>query len=212
MIELLYYDKDKAVAIKPVGVSSEGEGMPLLVQRALEEKGVNCTVYPLHRLDIAVGGVMIFALNKATAGKMSEAIVSGEGIKKEYFAVVHGIPQERNGIMQDLLFKDSRANKSYIVKRERKGVKKASLEYEVLETCGDLSLVRVLLHTGRTHQIRGQFAGRKMPLYADGKYGGRDNGKIALYSCRITLPDGVFFESFPPRSHPWELFDFFENA
>lgn len=203
---LLYYDKDKAFALKPVGISSEGEGMPALVQAELAGKGVTAQVYPLHRLDTAVGGVMVFALNKKTAADISGKIAEGAGIKKEYLAVVYGCPQERNGVYEDLLFKDSRANKSYVVKRERKGVKKASLEYEVLGEAEGLSLVRILLHTGRTHQIRVQFSSRKMPLYGDGKYGGRGNGGIALFSHRITLDSGEAVEQLPGNTYPWSLF------
>ena len=207
-LEILHFDKDKAVAIKPVGVSSEGdEGMPGIVQKALLEKGVKCTVFPLHRLDTAVGGVMIFALNKSYAAKMS-AEIAQNNLKKEYLAVIHGCPEEKNGVFKDLLFKDSRKNKSFIVNRMRKGVKEASLEYSVLEEQGGLSLVRILLHTGRTHQIRVQFSGRKMPLFADGKYGGKENGNIGLFSHRLTLPDGQVFEALPKGGKPWDNFEF----
>ena len=212
---ILYYDKNKAVALKPVGVSSEGEeGMPGLVKKALSKKGIETDVFPLHRLDVAVGGVMVFALTKKYAAKMSEIIsreaaseIKEKTFKKEYLAVVHGCPEEKIGVFEDLLFKDSRANKSFIVQRMRKGVKKASLEYEVLAKKESLSLVRILLHTGRTHQIRVQFSGRKMPLWGDGKYGGRDNGSIALFSYRLTLPDGQVFTVLPEKIAPWNMFE-----
>lgn len=205
-LEFLHFDRDIAVVIKPVGISSEGEaGMPGLIKNALFEKGVSCTVYPLHRLDTAVGGVMVFALNKTAAAKMSAEIAENR-LKKEYLAVVHGTPDEKNGVFKDLLFKDSRKNKSFIVNRMRKGVKEASLEYEVVGESEGLSLVRVLLHTGRTHQIRVQFSGRKMPLFGDGKYGAKDNSDIALFSFRITLPDGRVFSAQPKEGKPWSVF------
>ncbi len=206
-LEFLHFDRDIAVVIKPVGASSEGEeGMPGLVKTALSQKGVSCAVYPLHRLDTAVGGVMVFALNKNAAAKLSADIAANK-LKKEYLAVVHGTPDEKNGVFKDLLFKDSRKNKSFIVNRMRKGVKEASLEYEVLEEKEGLSLVRILLHTGRTHQIRVQFSGRKMPLFGDGKYGAKDNADIALFSYRLTLPDGRIFSATPKGQKPWSLFE-----
>lgn len=210
-VEILYYDRNFAVAVKPVGVISEGEeGMPGLVKRTLAQKGLNFAVYPLHRLDTAVGGVMIFALNKAAAAKMSAEIAQNL-LKKEYIAVVHGCPSEKNGVFNDLLFKDSRKNKSFIVNRMRKGVKEASLEYTVLEEKEGLSLVRILLHTGRTHQIRVQFSGRKMPLFGDGKYGGRDNCEIALFCFKITLPNGESFTAMPQKTKPWDRFEAIEK-
>jgi len=205
-VEFLHIDRNIAVVIKPVGISSEGEeGMPGLLKAALAQKGVSCTVYPLHRLDTAVGGVMVFALNKTTAAKISADIAENK-LKKEYLAVVHGSPAEKNGVFKDLLFKDSRKNKSFIVNRMRKGVKEASLEYEVLGEAEGLSLVRILLHTGRTHQIRVQFSGRKMPLFGDGKYGAKDNSDIALFSYRLTLSDGQVFSAQPGEVKPWNLF------
>ena len=206
-LEFLHIDRNLAVVIKPIGVASEGEeGMPGVVKTALSEKGINCTVYPLHRLDTAVSGVMVFALNKTSAAKLSADIAENK-MQKEYLAVVHGSPDEKSGVFKDLLFKDSRKNKSFIVNRMRKGVKEASLEYEVLGEKNGLSLVRVLLHTGRTHQIRVQFSGRKMPLYGDGKYGAKDNDNIALFSFRITLPSGETFSAKPQNKGPWNMFD-----
>ena len=201
---ILHINKNLVFALKPVGVSSEKD-MPELLKNALKEKGEKEEIYLLHRLDMAVGGIMVFARNKQTAGKLGDKIAKGEGIKKEYLAVVHGCPETPAGIMQDLLFKDSRINKSYVVKRERKGVKKASLEYEVISSKNGLSLVKILLHTGRTHQIRVQFSSRKMPLFGDGKYGGKDNAEIALYSYKITEEQSVTAPQ--PTGKPWDMFD-----
>ena len=126
-------------------------------------------------------------------------------------AVVSGKPDESNGVFEDLLFKDSSKNKSYVVRRERKGVKKAKLEYELLASNGDMSLVSVLLHTGRSHQIRVQFSSRKMPLIGDGKYGSKDNRcTVALWSGEIEFTynhDKLSFLSKPDNTkYPWNLF------
>ena len=127
-------------------------------------------------------------------------------IDKVYLAVVEGNPAEDRGVYEDLLFKDSRKNKSFVVKRLRKGVKKASLEYEVMDTAKAhgkiLTLVKIKLHTGRTHQIRVQFSSRKMPLCGDGKYGSKDNRcTVALWSHCISLQLGkidISASSMPP--------------
>ena len=209
MTEILYYDKDIVACVKPFGADSEKD-MPEIIRAKLEEKGIkNDGVFPVHRLDKPVGGVMIYALNKLAASKLSEQIARG-GIKKEYLAVVHGAPAEDEGIFEDLLFKDSKHNKSYVVKRDRKGVKKASLFYEVIGKTEQFSLVRVKLNTGRSHQIRVQFASRKMPLAGDGKYGSKLNGcDAALFSYKITLENGKAFEVLPPQGkYPWNMFEY----
>ena len=206
MVKVLYRDKNIAVCVKPAGVSSEGEGIPLLLKKELEKGGVKTEVYPLHRLDVPVGGVMVFALNKASAAELSEKIAAGE-MQKEYIAVVHGEPEAESGEFEDLLFKDSRKNKSFVVKRERRGVKRASLEYSVIDKKDGFSLVKIRLKTGRSHQIRVQFSSRKMPLAGDGKYGSKVNCNIALFSCGITLPDGKSFYCLPESTFPWNIFE-----
>ena len=106
---------------------------------------------------------------------------------KEYVALVHGAPPE-TGDWTDILFKDSSKNKVFVVKKERKGVKKARLEFTRL-TDADPSLVRIRLHTGRSHQIRVQFASRGFPLVGDRKYGGKDEHSAPmLFSCKLTFP------------------------
>ena len=197
-MEILFSDKDLAVAVKPVGVSSEDQpgGMPELLRIALGGE-----VYPIHRLDLNVGGVMVYARTKAAAAALSKAVQEGTRVK-EYRAMVHGTPPE-SGVWQDLLFKDSRKNKVFVVKRERKGVKKASLEFIRL-TCTDPALVHIKLHTGRSHQIRVQFASRGFPLVGDHKYGSRDAAAAPLlYSSRISFPwkgKTMTFERFPEWS------------
>lgn len=186
MLEILYSDHDIAVIIKPAGVLSEdGEGSVCELIR--ESLGVE-KVYPIHRLDRDVGGVMVYALSKKAAASLSRAVAEN-ALEKVYLAVVHGTPAEKCGVYSDLLFKDSKKNKSFVVKRERKGVRYAELSYEVLTAAVDRSLVRVKLHTGRSHQIRVQFSSRGMPLFGDRKYGAQDEEKqIALFSHSLTFP------------------------
>ena len=192
-MEILFSDKNIAVCIKPVGLDSEQE-----VPHALLEI-LGGEVFPLHRLDKNVGGVMVYARTKAAAAEFSRMIQEGK-LVKEYVAMVHGTPPE-NGDWQNLLWKDSRKNKVFIVKRERKGVKAARLEYTRL-TGTDPALVRVRLHTGRSHQIRVQFASRGFPLVGDHKYGSRDEiAAPLLFSYRITFPymgSERSFEQLPP--------------
>lgn len=185
-MEILFEDNDILVCIKPVGIVSQsdanGESMITLLG---EHTGG--TVYPLHRLDREVGGVMVYAKSHFAASALSKDIAEHK-FKKEYMALVHGRPECDCGEMRDLLFKDSRKNKSFVVKRMRKGVKEALLEYKVLNSKDGLSLVKVILHTGRTHQIRVQFASRKMSLVGDRKYGANDGFKdIGLWSYKITF-------------------------
>lgn len=205
MVELLYSDNDIAVCIKPVGVSSEAEGLCDMLKQQL-----GAEVYPVHRLDTGVGGVMVYALNNKAAAALSADIQRGALIK-EYVAVVYGAPTEERGVYEDFLFHDRRRNKSFVVGRKRAGVKEASLEYFTAEKTDELSLVAIKLHTGRTHQIRVQFSSRKTPLYGDGKYGGRsEKSGIALFSRRITFnhpktKQRLCFEAFPCGT-PWDIF------
>ena len=211
-LNILYEDSAITVCVKPVGVLSEDAPDEKGIIGLLSEK-TGKKLHLLHRLDRNVGGIMVFANNPKSAAVLSKAIADGE-LKKEYMLVCDGIPQEASGVYKDLLFKDSRKNRSYVVNRMRKGVKDASLEYEVLNKTDNKALVRVLLHTGRTHQIRVQFSSRKLCLTGDIKYGSKDrtNCEIALYSYKITFnhpttKEEMIFESFPDHSkYPWNLF------
>lgn len=179
-MDILYSDKNIAVCLKPVGLDSE-TAVPMQLKEILGGE-----IFTLHRLDKNVGGVMVYARNKTTAAKLSTAIQNGTMIK-EYVAKVHGIVPEKD-IWEDLLWKDSTKNKVFVVKRERKGVKKAKLEFERL-TDTDPSLVHIRLYTGRSHQIRVQFSSRGYPLVGDHKYGSKDEATIPyLYSCKISFP------------------------
>lgn len=191
-MEILYSDGDLAAVVKPAGLDSEHD-MPQAIIQAL---GGEC--YPIHRLDKNVAGVMVYGRSKAGAAALSKLVQEGQ-FQKEYRCLVHGTPPDA-GTWEDLLFKDSRKNKVFVVKRERKGVKKACLSFRRC-TAGPESLIHVSLHTGRSHQIRVQFASRGFPLVGDHKYGARDEAKAPmLYSCRIQFPwKGKMqcFSSFP---------------
>ena len=186
-MKILFEDDSIIVCIKPVGIQSQSDstGKESMITILSEHTGGE--IFPLHRLDRDVGGVMVYAKTKFAAAGISKEI-QAHNFKKEYLALVHGKPLEQSGEMKDLLFKDSRKNKSFVVDRMRKGVKEALLSYEVITSENGFSVVRVLLHTGRTHQIRVQFASRKMPLAGDRKYGGKDAfNEIGLWSYLISF-------------------------
>lgn len=189
---VLHSDRDFVVCIKPVGLDSEQQ-----VPAQLKEQ-LGGEVFPVHRLDLNVGGVMVYARTKQAAAALSKAVQDGAMVK-EYVAMVHGQPPQ-TGDWEDLLWKDSKKNKVFVVDRKRAGVKPARLEYRVLNP-GETSLVRVRLHTGRSHQIRVQFSSRGYPLVGDHKYGSRDPRKEPmLFSCCITFPwkgQEQKFETFP---------------
>ncbi len=210
-MEILFKNSNIIVAVKPVGIPTETRGDEKCITDILGEQQ-KTDIHLLHRLDRNVGGVMVFATNKNAAAKLSAQIQS-RAFQKEYLAVVDSAFQQKSGEMKDLLFKDSKRNRSFVVDRMRKGVKEASLQYSVLAEENDKSLVNVLLHTGRTHQIRVQFASRKAPLTGDGKYGSHDNGAdIALWSHKITFINPsdnkeISFSSYPDgEKYPWNLF------
>ncbi len=188
-MEILFKDEHIVVCIKPSGLLSAKDvsGKPNMTDALCEELNSE-TVYTVHRLDREVSGVMVFALTSSAAARLSADAADHTRFVKEYMAVVSGCPKEQSGVFEDLLFKDSSKNKSYVVKKMRRGVKKAKLSYEVVKNFGNNTLVKVRLFTGRTHQIRVQFASRKMPIVGDRKYGGVPNEKgIALYSVGISF-------------------------
>ena len=211
-MEILFTHTDFVVCVKPVGLDSEQE-MPKALKDALGGE-----IFPLHRLDKNVGGLMVYARNRSAAAALSKCIQEGHMVK-EYVALVHGTPPE-SATWKDLLFKDSRKNKVFVVKRPRTGVKEASLEFTRLSlnippslrtspqtgvaiSSPDIrSLVRIKLHTGRSHQIRVQFSSRGFPLVGDHKYGSRaEETAPMLYSCALTFPhkgQTHRFEHLPP--------------
>lgn len=220
-MKILFEDNNLIICIKPVGILSQrdesgNENMQDILDKYFISQNSNSKAYVVHRLDKGVGGVMVYSKNQKTAAKLSSIITAGN-FTKEYLAVINGVPDEPVAVLKDFLFKDSRKNKSYVVKKMRKGVKEASLEYNLIKTCdskyGNISLIKVKLHTGRTHQIRVQFASRKMPLLGDGKYGSRDsNLNISLWSHHISFLHPVTNKLIDcyadmPDSFPWNLFN-----
>lgn len=199
MIDILYEDEYLLVCLKPVGLlsqpdvsGSEENMLAALSEQLAVRDGREPYIGLVHRLDRGVGGVMVFAKRQDVAGALSAA-VANRTLTKQYLAVVHGKPEERGGVWKDFLYKDAAKNKTFVVDRQRKGVKEASLAYKTLATldstpAGQCSLLHIQLHTGRTHQIRVQTSSRGMPLVGDGKYGARDHGlSVGLWSYRLTF-------------------------
>ena len=212
-MKILYEDNQIIVCLKPAGVLSqngEGENMISLLNEHFLHNGEKCGAYPVHRLDRETAGVMVFAKNAKSAAVLSKQIEQNT-VKKRYYAVIKGVPEEKSGILKDLLFRDKQKNKSFTVKRMRKGVREASLEYVVIGENGGFSMVEILLHTGRTHQIRVQFSSRKMPLSGDGRYGG-GSGNLALFAHTLEFSHPVsgekmvFSDKPDMTAEPWNMF------
>ena len=203
---VLWEDEALIVCRKPAGVISEGSGMPELLKEQTGAKEIFC----VHRLERETAGLMVYAKTKRAAAALSAAIEAGK-LEKRYLAVVQGAPPAE-GEMQDLLFRDKAKNKSYVVTRMRKGVREARLRYETLQQIEGFSLVRVELLTGRSHQIRVQFASRGFPLLGDSRYGGSHRElPLALYSAALRFPhplsgEILSFSSAPPEEAPWTWF------
>ena len=215
-LRVLYADPSVVVCEKPVGCLSEpgtGRNLPDLVRDWLTARGENGEVRTVHRLDKAVGGLMVLARTQAAAASLIGQIAAHTA-EKEYLAVLRGTPERDEAVLEDLLFHDSRTNKTFVVTRPRKGVREAKLSYRVLGRAGTeeapLTLVRVRLYTGRTHQIRAQFSHRGMPLLGDIRYGSRAGHGPALFSCFLAFDhpetgDRMRFELLP-EGEPWERF------
>ena len=207
-MELIYVDDHIVGGIKPPRVLSTDEpgGMPELVRLALGDEKAD--VRTVHRLDRVVSGLMVLARDPQTASELSRQIRDGE-FDKEYLAVVHGAP-EAQGRLTDLLLRDKRERKTYVVTEPAKGVQEAVLDYQVLAFDRDLSKVAIQLITGRTHQIRAQFSSRGYPLVGDRKYSeNEDDCEIALWSHRIEFTHPVtkermVFQKQPPQIFPWD--------
>ncbi len=207
-MEFLYLDDDIVVCIKPARVLSTDEpgGLPDLVREALGDPKAD--VRTVHRLDRVVAGLMVLARNAKAASELSRQIRDDE-FEKEYLAVVHGRPEEDSGTLRDLLGRDKARKMTYVAQEPAKGVQEAVLDYQVLSTASEMSRVQIRLHTGRTHQIRVQFASRGMPLVGERKYSElNDPCEIALWSCRIgfTHPktgERMEFTHEPPEAFPW---------
>ncbi len=194
-MEILFEDKWITVAIKPTDAVSErtdrGDGFADLLAARNPEGYVGV----VHRLDRGVGGVMVYARESVAAARLS-ACVQNHSFQKEYLALAHGLPMPESGRLCDLLFHDRMRNKTFVVDRQRRGVKEAILDYEVLRQYenaqyGAYSLVKICLLTGRTHQIRVQFSHRGHPLLGDRKYGATDRCPIGLFCHRLSFPHPI---------------------
>ena len=198
MLNLLYYDTDVAVCVKPAGVVCEDAGensLPSLLAQKLKSMGTG-DAHPLtvHRLDKETSGIMVYALNSKAAAGLSASIQNGS-FEKIYHALCVGVVEKDSDSLCDLLFYDRKRSKSYVVARKRNGVKEALLDYTVLNRFTDRTLVSVKLHTGRTHQIRVQFASRGHALCGDRRYGAPAEYGNRLCLCAVSL-------SFPhPRTN-----------
>ncbi len=209
-MEILYSDADIVVCVKPQRVLSTDEpgGVPELVRKELGEEKAD--VRTVHRLDRVVGGVMVLARSAAAASELSRQVRENE-FGKEYLAVVHGTPDTQEGQLRDLLGRDKARRMTYVAAEPGKGIQEAVLSYRVLNRADDLTRVRIRLHTGRTHQIRVQFASRGMALVGERKYDTREDPcEIALWSHMVefTHPrtgERMTFRKEPPRVYPWTV-------
>lgn len=203
-MEILYSDDRVLVCVKPAGVLSTDEpgGMPDLIR---QQHGLK--VRTVHRLDQAVSGLMVFARTARAAADLSAQIREG-CFEKQYLAVVHGQPPEKD-TLRDILMRDKARRMTIVTDTPGKNAREAELHYYVESQTAQLSRVRVNLVTGRTHQIRVQFASRGWPLVGDRKYGIQDHGQnIALWSCRVAFrhprtDEPMAFEMMPPLVYPW---------
>lgn len=206
-MELLYLDSAVIVCVKPAGVLSTDEagGLPSLVRETLGDPDAD--VRTVHRLDRAVSGLMVLTRGGASASELSRQIREDE-FEKEYLAVVHGETPER-GELRDLLWRDRARKMSFVANAPGKGVQEAVLDYETVGRGEGMSLVHIHLRTGRTHQIRVQFASRGFPLFGERKYCQEpDDCPLALWSHAVSFMnpetgERMRFEKAPPAAYPW---------
>ena len=209
-MEILYLDADIVVCVKPQRVLSTDEpgGVPELLRRELGDEKAD--VRTVHRLDRVVGGVMVLARSASAASELSRQIRENE-FGKEYLAVVHGVPEAEEGQLRDLLGRDKARRMTFVAAEPGKGIQEAVLSYRVLNRADNLTRVRIRLHTGRTHQIRVQFASRGMALVGERKYDTREDPcEIALWSCFLRFHHPVTgeeltFTRLPPEEYPWTV-------
>lgn len=209
-MKLVYVDEDIVVCVKPARVLSTDEpgGVPELVREALSD--LEADVRTVHRLDRVVSGLMVLARSAQAASELSRQIREDQ-FEKEYLAVVHGTPEYDTGKFWDLLLRDKARKMTMVATEDGKGVQPASLSYRVLNRYQGLSRVRIKLETGRTHQIRVQFASRNLPLVGERKYSVlEDECEIALWSYRLAFTHPrtgktVEFTMEPPNIYPWNI-------
>ena len=208
-MEILYEDPRIVVAVKPAGVLSTDEpgGMPELLRTQLH---TDC-IRTVHRLDAQVAGIMVFARSRMAASLLSQQLRDHRFIK-EYLAVLCGAPPRPVDTLADLLARDTQHRTTYVADVPSPDTREARLSYDTVDSAGGLTLVRVRLHTGRTHQIRVQFASRGLPLSGDRKYGASDAPwPIALWSYRLSFAhpqtgEAMTFACLPPDTAPWTRF------
>ena len=210
-MDIVYIDDQIIVCVKPARVLSTDEpgGLPELLRQHLGEPDGD--VRTVHRLDRVVSGLMVLARSAEAASELSRQIRE-DLFKKEYMAIVHGIAPEQKGTLRDLLYRDKARKMTMVAEHPGKGVQEAVLYYGVLAQKGDMSLVRIQLETGRTHQIRVQFSSRGLPLVGERKYSLLDDPcELALWSCHLGFRhpktgQWMKFEKMPPQEYPWNLF------
>ena len=208
MLDILYCDDDIVVCVKPPRVLSTDEpgGLPELLRSQLGTEDFRT----VHRLDRVVSGLMVVARNAKAASDISRQIRE-DAFEKEYLAVIHGEPAQESGRLEDLLLRDKARKMTLVTKEMAKGVQPAALRYRVISSQNGMSRVRIQLETGRTHQIRVQFASRNLPLVGERKYAVLDDPcEIALWSYRLgfTHPatgEKMEFAKQPPESYPWTV-------
>ena len=206
-VRIIYKDGDIAVCVKPAGVLSTDEegGMPQLVREALGDKDAD--IRTVHRLDRVVGGLMVLARNRESAAALGRQICDG-AFEKEYLAVAHGSVPD-GGTMTDLLLRDKARRMTFVADSPQKGAQEAILNYRTLERASGMSLVKIVLVTGRTHQIRCQFASRGYTLVGERKYSTLgDECEIALWSHKLRFlhpksGERLEFLLPPPQKYPW---------
>lgn len=218
MLNVLYEDNHVLCVEKPVNMptnedDTRDEDLLSLCKLYLKEKynkpgNVYCGL--VHRLDRPVGGVMVFAKTSKAASRLSDSVRRHE-LKKEYLAVLDGVPTEKSGTLEDYLVKDT--EKNMVTVTDAAHGKKCILHYEVLQVSNGRALVHITLDTGRSHQIRVQFASRNLPLVNDQRYNKHaGKGQIALYAFRLTFPhptlkEPVTITHMPPKNAPWNSFE-----
>ena len=221
-VAILHEDNSVLVVVKPQNIPSQGDSsgdldlLTLLKQYVKDkyDKPGNVYLGLVHRLDRPTGGVMVFAKNSKAAERLSKQIVDGD-MTKQYLTTVVGCPKEAKGTLVNYLKKNSLTNNVYVATFGDHNAKRAELSYQVLDSYRNaLSLVKVQLGTGRSHQIRVQFAAINCPVFGDMRYGGDSikGSNLALWAYRLEFnhpvsKEHMVFVAYPPESEPWVRFD-----
>lgn len=222
MINIIFEDNHLLIVEKPINIpvqedSSKDKDLLNILKdyiKKRDNKPGNVYLGLVHRLDRPVGGIMVFAKTSKCAKRISDQIQKHD-FKKTYYAVVINKMEERKGTYIDYLLKDTKKN---IVSVDKNG-KEAILDYELVDYKDDLSLVKINLKTGRSHQIRVQFAHHNHPLYGDHKYNRNvvGNDHVALFSKQITFihpitKEVLTFSLNLPNKYPWNIFRYIDNS